>query len=129
MPQLKEPKEVAAEEQNRMEINCNGHTSSPESNTSPGEQETKQSAEELEDQQNANLPENNTETQDTLCNKEDEICETSCGEPDPVPSPLSSEGTVERNEREAEFKKIENMDPQEETKRGNEEEDSQSGSY
>ncbi|XP_037534496.1 SRSF protein kinase 1b isoform X2 [Nematolebias whitei] len=128
MPQLKEPEEVAAEEQNRMEINCNGHASSPESNTSPGEEETKQSAEELEDQQNANQPENNTETPDTLYNKEEESCKTSCGDPDPVPSPLSSEDTVERNEEETESKTTENMDPQEDTKRGNEEEDSQSDS-
>lgn len=131
MPQLEEPKEVAAEEQKIMDMNCNGHASLPESNTSPGEQEDKQSAEELEDQQNANQAENNTETQDTLCNKEedDEICKTSCEESDPVPSPLSSEGTVEQNEGETESKKMENMDPQEETKREDEEEDTQSGSY
>ncbi|XP_013857562.1 SRSF protein kinase 1b isoform X1 [Austrofundulus limnaeus] len=133
MSQLLEPKEAAVVEQNRMEVNCNGHASSPESKTSSGEQETKQSAKELEDQQNANQPENNTETQDTLCNKEqEEICKASCGEPEPavqqLPSSLSSDDAVEQNEGETEQKKMEDMDTQGESKQGNEEEDSQSDS-
>lgn len=135
MSQLLEPKEAADVEQNKMEINCNGHaSSSPESKTSSGEQETKQSAKELEDQQNANQPENNTETHDTLCNKEeeDEICKASCEEPESavqqLPSSLSSDDAVERNEGETESKKMEDMDTQGKTKQENEE-DSQSGSY
>ncbi|XP_024865959.1 SRSF protein kinase 1b isoform X2 [Kryptolebias marmoratus] len=138
MPQLNEPKEAAASE-NGMKINCNGHLSSPESKTSPGEQETKWSAEELEDQENANQPdpENNTETQDSFCNnnkEEDEICKTSCGEQEPepavqqLPPSLSLDCAVERNEGETESKKTEDIDAQGETKTRKEEEDSHSDS-
>lgn len=115
-----------------MEINCNGHASSPESKTSSGEQETKK----LEDQQNSNQPEDNTETQDTICNKEEEeICKASHGEPEPeaavqqLPSSLSSNDAVEPNEGDTESKKMDDMDTQGETKQVNEEEDSQSGLY
>nr|XP_020448717.1 SRSF protein kinase 1-like isoform X2 [Monopterus albus] len=62
-----------AKEENRMEVNCNGHVSTPESEASPESQvhETKLSPVEQEDQKNANQLENNTETLDTLGNKEE----------------------------------------------------------
>ncbi|XP_029948526.1 SRSF protein kinase 1b isoform X2 [Salarias fasciatus] len=55
-------------EENKMEVNCNGRISTPESETSPEEQVTKQSTEEQEDQQNANRP----EPADTLRNQEEQ---------------------------------------------------------
>ncbi|XP_041836678.1 SRSF protein kinase 1b isoform X2 [Melanotaenia boesemani] len=123
----------AAVEENRMEVNCNGNTSSQESNASTEAQGTKQSKEEQEDQQNANQPEKSTETQDTLCNKEEhQTCITSHGENDPtlqqLPDPLSSDITVEQKEEKNGEKKMEDLDTQEETKIGNEEDESQSGS-
>ncbi|KAG8007521.1 SRSF protein kinase 1, partial [Nibea albiflora] len=57
--------------ENRMEVNCNGHASTPESESSLEVQGTKQSTEEQEDQLNANQPESNTETEDTLSFKEE----------------------------------------------------------
>ncbi|KAM4740753.1 SRSF protein kinase 1b [Anableps anableps] len=132
-PQIGHQKQGAAREENQMEINCNGHSSSPESKDSSETQGTKQSAEEQEDQQNANQPECNAETPDTLCNKEEhETSDASPGEAEPtlehLPASLSSDATVERNDGEREEKKMEDMDTQGENKKECEEEDSQSGS-
>ncbi|XP_072238602.1 SRSF protein kinase 1b isoform X1 [Leuresthes tenuis] len=129
--QPNELREAAAEE-NGMEVNCNGHSSSQESKTSSEVQETKQSAEEEEDQQNANQPENTSETQDVLCKKEEhQTCNTSHEEPDPTlqqpPASLNSDVTIERKEEEKDEKRADNMDTQGEIKKENEE-DSQSGS-
>ncbi|KAM4588814.1 SRSF protein kinase 1b isoform 2-T2 [Odontesthes bonariensis] len=129
--QPNELREAAAEE-NGMEVNCNGHSSSQESKTSSEVQETKQSAEEEEDQQNANQPENTSEAQDTLCKKEEhQTRNTSHEEPDPTleqpPASLSSDVTAERKENERDEKRSDNVDTQGEIKRENEE-DSQSGS-
>ncbi|XP_047204187.1 SRSF protein kinase 1b isoform X2 [Girardinichthys multiradiatus] len=132
-PQNGKKAEGTSGDENRMEINCNGHSSIPESKDSSETHGTKQSAEEQEDQQNANQPENNAETPDTLCNKEkDETSHTSAGEPEPrlqqLPASLSPDVTVERNDGEGERKKMEDMDTQVENKGGSEEEDNQSGS-
>lgn len=132
MPEVNERGENAADEDNRMEVNCNGHASTPESETSLEVQGTKQSAEERKDQQNANQPESNTETQDTLSNKEErQTCNGSPGDADlqQLPASLDPDSvTVELKEGdEEEEKKREEMDTQGETKRGDEEEDSQDG--
>lgn len=115
-----------------MEVNCNGHASTPESETSPEEQGTKQSKEEQEkqeDQQNANQPESHTETEDTLSNKEEhQTCNGSTGDPDTdlqqqPPASLSPDSvTVEIKEGDKE-KKEDEM----ETKGGEEDDDSQNG--
>ncbi|MEQ2158506.1 hypothetical protein GOODEAATRI_013054, partial [Goodea atripinnis] len=131
-PQNGKKAEGASGDENRMEINCNGHSSIPESKDSSETHGTKQSAEEQEDQQNANQPENNAETPDTLCNKEKhETSHASAGEPEPrlqqLPASLSPDATVEPNDGEGERKKMEDMDTQVENKGGSEEEDNQSG--
>lgn len=130
-----ERREVAAEEENRMEVNCNGHASTPESEASPESQVhgIKQSTEELEDQQNANQPETNTEADDTLPNKEDHLktCNGSSRdlEPPQLPASLSPDSvTVELKEGDKAEKKEEEMDTQGENKRrDDEDEDSQNG--
>ncbi|XP_061639679.1 SRSF protein kinase 1b isoform X1 [Phyllopteryx taeniolatus] len=67
------PTEEATKEESNMEVNCNGNTSVPVSEASRESQDhgTKQSAEELEDQQNANKVEDKTETLNKVCNKDD----------------------------------------------------------
>ncbi|XP_033483103.1 SRSF protein kinase 1b isoform X1 [Epinephelus lanceolatus] len=128
-----ERRDNAAEQENRMEVNCNGHASTPESEASPEVQGTKQSTEEQEDQQNANQPETNTETQDTLSNKEEhQTCNGSPGEPDTdvqqLPASLSPDSvTVELKEGDNEEKREEEMDTQGETKRGDDDQGSQDG--
>lgn len=115
-----------------MEVNCNGHASTPESESSREAQGTKQSTEEQEDQLNANQPESNTEAEDTLGNKEEyKTCNGSPGHPDDnvqqLPATLSPDSvTVELKEGDKE-KKEEEMDTREETKREDEKEDSQNG--
>lgn len=131
--EINERRDNAAEEENRMEVNCNGHASTPESEASLEVQGTKQSTEEQEDQQNANQPEINTETQDTLSNKEEhQTCNGSTGDPDTdlqqLPASLSPDSvTVELKEGDKEEKREEEMDTQGETKRGDEEQGSQDG--
>ncbi|XP_026162462.1 SRSF protein kinase 1b [Mastacembelus armatus] len=127
-PEVNEQRE--AEEENRMEVNCNGHQSTPESEASPENQThgTKRLTEEQEDQQNANQPEKNTNTLDTLGNKEHQTCNDSPGDPDTnlhqLPASLSSHAiNVELKEGDKKEKKEEEMDTHGETKRGIEEED------
>uniref|UniRef100_A0A3P8S7R4 non-specific serine/threonine protein kinase n=1 Tax=Amphiprion percula TaxID=161767 RepID=A0A3P8S7R4_AMPPE len=133
IPDVNERKEDATED-NKMEVNCNGHASTPEDETHLEAQgTTEQSTEEQEDQQNANQPENNTGTCDTLCNKEEnETCNGSEGNPDTslqqTSATLSPDSvTVELKEGNKEEKKEEEMDTQGENKRENEEEESQNG--
>lgn len=129
MPEAKERKQDAAEEENRMEVNYNGHAPTLETKASPESQVrgTKQSKEEQEDQENANQPENHTESQDALSNKEEhQTCNGSAEEPEtdlqqPPASVSPDSVTVELKEGEKE-----EMDTQGENKRG-EEEDSQNG--
>ena len=133
--EVNERRENAAAEVNEMEVNCNGHASTPECEGSPEAPGTKQSTEEQEDQQNANQPESNTDSQqDTLSNKEEhQTCNGSSGDPDTdpqqLPDSLSPDSvTVEVKEEDKEEKKEEEMDTHGETKRGrDEEEDSQDG--
>lgn len=121
-----------AVEENRMEINCNGHSCSPEDKDSSETSRTKQSEEEREDQQNANKQENSAETPVAPCNKEEhETRDASPGELDPtlqqLPASLNSDAAVEPNDGEKEEKKTEEMDTQGENKKESDEEDSQSG--
>ncbi|XP_040015676.1 SRSF protein kinase 1b isoform X2 [Xiphias gladius] len=134
VPEGNEQRRNVAEEENRMEVNYNGQASTLESEASPESQVhgTKQSTEEQEDQQNANQPKNNTETHDILNNKEEhQTCNGSSGDADTdlqqLPASLSPDSvTVELKEGDREEKK-EEMDPQGETKRGDEEDGSQNG--
>ncbi|XP_018533234.1 SRSF protein kinase 1b isoform X1 [Lates calcarifer] len=137
MPEGNEGRKEAAEEENTMEVNFNGHASTPESEASPESlvHRTMQSKEEQEDQQNANQPENNTDSHNTLNNKEEQsqTCNGSTGDPDTdrqqLPTSLSPDSvTVElKGEGDREEKKEEEMDTQGESKRGDEEDDSQNG--
>ncbi|XP_076610931.1 SRSF protein kinase 1b isoform X1 [Chaetodon auriga] len=133
LPEVNERRENAAEEENRMEVNCNGHASTPESESSLEAQGTKQSTEEQEDQLNANLPESKKESEDTLSNKEEyQTCNGSPGHPDnniqQLPATLSPDSvTVELKEGDKEEKKEEEMDTREETKRDDDKEDGQNG--
>lgn len=128
MSEVNERREVAAEEENRMEVNCNGHTSIPESESNVEAQGTKQSTEEQEDQQNANRPESNTETKDTLSDTEEhQTCNGSPGDTDlqTPPASLSPDSvTVELKEGE---KEEEEMDIRGEIKREDKEKDGQNG--
>nr|XP_046240204.1 SRSF protein kinase 1b [Scatophagus argus] len=77
------PEETERREENRMEVNCNGHTSTQESESNLEAQGTKQLTKEQEDQQNANRPESNTETEGTLSNeKEHQTCNGSSEDPE-----------------------------------------------
>ncbi|XP_047439106.1 SRSF protein kinase 1b isoform X2 [Mugil cephalus] len=115
--------------ENKMDVNCNGHASPEEKTTTSEEQGTKQSAEEREDQQNANQPEGDAETCDTLCNKDErQTCNDSHEEPDtdlqqPPASVSPDSVSVELKEED----RKEGMDAQGETKRGNDEADSENG--
>lgn len=122
-----ERREDVAEEENRMEVNCNGHTCTPESESSVEPQGTKQSTkEDEEDQQSANRPESNTETEGALSNKEKHhTCSGSPGDTDPqqLPASLAPDSvTVELKDGEKEEEK---MDTRGDTKR--EEKDGQNG--
>lgn len=131
--QIGHQKDVAVGRENRMEINCNGHSCSPEGKDGSETSRTKPSEEEQEDQQNANQPENRAETPDAVCNKEEhETSDASPGELNPtlqqLPASLNSDAAVEPNDGEREEKKTEDMDTQGENKKESDEEDSQSGS-
>lgn len=130
--EVSDRRDDAAEEENKMEVNCNGHGCTPENETSPEVHGTKQPTEEQEDQQIVNQAENSTETCDTSCSNKEEhpTCNGSHGDPDAnlqqPPVSLSPDCvTVELKEEDTEQKKEEEMDM--ENKRGKEEEDSQSG--
>lgn len=135
IPEINERRENAAEEENGMEVNCNGNASTPERETHFEAQGTKQTTEEQEDRQNANQPESNTETQGSLSNKEEQ--QTGCSSNGslgdtallPFPASFSPDSvTVELKEGgEEEEKKKDKMNTQGETKRGDEEVDSQDG--
>ncbi|XP_029907310.1 SRSF protein kinase 1b isoform X2 [Myripristis murdjan] len=126
------------EETNRMEVNCNGLTSTLGSETSLESQVlgTKQYTEQQEDQQNANQPENDTKTENhnTSDNKQDH--HTINGTPGDLhpdlpqlPACLCPDSvTVELRAGEKEEKKEEEMDTLGQTRGGEEEEDSQNGS-
>ncbi|CAJ1051645.1 SRSF protein kinase 1b [Xyrichtys novacula] len=132
--ELNENTETVVEE-NKMEVNCNGCSSTPESETSPEEPETKQSTEEQEDQQNANQPDTTTtDTQHTLSNPDEHpTCNGAPESPDTnlqqLPESLCPESvSIELKEGDKEEKKEEEMDTQGETKKEDEEEDGAAGS-
>ncbi|XP_030276147.1 SRSF protein kinase 1b isoform X4 [Sparus aurata] len=120
-PEENECREDAAEDDNRMEVNCNGHASTPESESSQEVQGTKLSTEEQEDQLNANRPESNSEAEDMLGNKEEQqTCNGSPEDPQHLPASVSPDSvTVELKEGDKEEK----MDTRRETKREEEEDD------
>lgn len=133
MPELHEQREDVAEEENRMEVNCNGHASTPESEASPESQVlgTKQLTEEQEDQQNANQPEN-TETHDTLGNTIEDLTHNgSPGDPNTdlqqFPTSLSLNSVAVDLKEGDKHEKEKKMDMQGETIKGHEDEDSQKG--
>lgn len=115
-----------------MDVNCNGHASTPQSEASPESQAhgTKRPTEEQEDQQNANCPEN-TEIHDTLENKVERVTSNGSAEDlnsDLLQLPISLDsGAVDLNEGDKPEKKEEGKDMQGETKSGPEDEDSQKG--
>lgn len=117
-PQLSEVddnKEDAAGQDNTMEVNCNGHTSVPESGSKEEAQRTEQlTAEEQqqEDQQNANQPENNTETKEASSNnKEHQTCNglTQDADSQAPPTALSPDSVTVEIEEEEKDKQDEEM--------------------
>ncbi|KAK2862335.1 hypothetical protein Q5P01_001868 [Channa striata] len=134
VPELNEQRVDVTMEENRMEVNCNGHASTPVSEASPENQlhGTNQLKEEQEDQQNANRVENNTGTHDSLDNKdENQTSNGTSGDPDThlqqLPASLSQNSVVvELKEGDKQDKKKE-MDAQGENKKGDDEEDNQDG--
>ncbi|XP_029990215.1 SRSF protein kinase 1b isoform X1 [Sphaeramia orbicularis] len=136
MPEGNEQRDESAEEENRMEVNCNGRAPTPESEAVEEIQThgTKQLSEEQEDQQNANQTNANTETHDILGNKDDhQTCNGSPADPpqdlQPLPASLNPDSvTVELTEENDEQKKKEGeMDIQGEIKTQDEEQDSENG--
>lgn len=132
MSEVTEPREDAAEEENSMEVNCNGHSSTLEKGSNVEAQGTKQSAEEEEeeeDQRNANQPENNTESKNTLNNKEEgQTCNGLPGDADlqQLPTSVSPDSvTVELKEGNREDE--EEMDTRGDPKRENKEKDGEIG--
>ncbi|XP_037346616.2 SRSF protein kinase 1b isoform X2 [Pungitius pungitius] len=121
IPEVNERSENAAE--GDMEVKCNGRASPPEGKTSPEVQGTKQSTEELEDQQNANQPQSNTETQGTLGNKEQR--QTCNGSHEDTPASLGPDSVTVQLKAGDEEDKRKEMDTRIETKKG--EEDGQDG--
>lgn len=106
MSELSNRSADAPEEENRMEVNCNGHASTPESGSTP---EGKQSdlPTEQDDQQNANPSESNAESNDLLNNNaEHQSCNGSPGDSDPPQLPAATVSpdsvTVELKEGEKE---------------------------
>ncbi|XP_019736124.1 SRSF protein kinase 1b [Hippocampus comes] len=140
MSQPSVPTEGATKEESNMEVNCNGNTSTPVSEASWEGQEdgTNQSAEELQDQRNANQVDDKTETLDKVCNKDNlQSCNGPSEDPEPQsqqqqqpPASLSSDFvTSEMNDGVKGEKKDEDMDTQGENKtRGQDEENSQNES-
>ncbi|XP_029358174.1 SRSF protein kinase 1b [Echeneis naucrates] len=133
MAEVNEQRQDAAEEENGMEVNYNGHTP-----TLDGEAElesqvhgTKQSKEEQEDQQNANEQENHTEANDALSDKEEhQTCNGSAGEPDTKqqqPAVISPDSVPVELKEGAREEKKEEMDTQGDAKKAEEEDNSQNG--
>lgn len=97
---------VHVPEENRMEVNCNGHASTPESAPTPEGSPSEPPTEEG-DQRNANPPESNGESKDLLNNNgEHQSCNGSPGDPEPPQLPAASVSpdsvTVEPKEGEKE---------------------------
>lgn len=131
-PQLKSEQTAdPAAEENRRELKCNGHASTPESESTAEAQESKQLTEEEEeveeeDQQNANPPESNTETKDSLNNNtEHQACNGSRGDLQQVPAASLSPVTVELNKEEK--GEMEEMDTRVDTRKEDKEKDDQNG--
>lgn len=108
-----------------MEVNCNGHTLTTHS-------EVGLESQTQEDEQNANQPDAETETNNALGNENYQ----SCNGTDPpqdlqqISAPLGPDAvTDEMTEGEKEQKKEEDMDTQGETKTKEEDEDGQNGLF
>lgn len=73
-----------------MEVNCNGHASTPESGSVTEGQQSEPPPTEDDSQQNANPSESNTESKDLLNNNgEQQSCNGSPAEPDPPQPPAA----------------------------------------
>ncbi|XP_056158178.1 SRSF protein kinase 1b [Lampris incognitus] len=124
MPEAEEQGEN--EDESKMEVNCNGHSSSPGKVVEPESQMhlSEQDTELLGDQQNGNQPESITKNHDSSDDKQDDqACNGTPGIPHPdpqqIPASLSpNPGTVELGEGEKEEVLL---DTQGETKGKNEE--------
>lgn len=104
MPELNEQSVNAPAEENRMEVNCNGYASTPESAPTPKGQPSEPPTEE-DGQQNTNLTESNAESKDLLNNNasEHQSCNGSPGDTDPPAASVSPDSvTVELKEGEKE---------------------------
>lgn len=136
--QIPELHERRADGENRTEVNCNGHASTPESEASlesqgHGTKQLTEEQEEQEDQENANQPEN-TEAHDTLGNKQEHLtCNGSPGDPNtelqqlPASLNLNSVAVELKEGDHNQEKKEDGIDMQGETKREDEDKDSQNG--
>ncbi|KAM3620933.1 uncharacterized protein V6R79_003846 [Siganus canaliculatus] len=133
-PEVNHRKEDTPEEENKMEVNCNGHAPTPESDGNLEALETKRTAtkeaeeveQQEEDQLNANGPGYTQQSEDTLGNKEDhETCNGSAV--DQLPASVGPDSvTVELKDGAKEQKETE-MDTRGETKREEEVDDLQNG--
>lgn len=104
MPELNEQSVNAPAEENRMEVNCNGYASTPESAPTPESQPSEPPTEE-DGQQNTNPTESNAESKDLLNNNasEHQSCNGSPGDTDPPAASVSPDSvTVELKEGEKE---------------------------
>lgn len=120
--------EVIGGKENGMEMNCNGHASTPESASSLEAPGTKQSREEQEDQLNANRPESSAENEDTMAEKKEPQTSNSSSNMQEPPASVSSDSvTVEIKEECKVPKKEDEMDTRDETKREDEDEDGPNG--
>lgn len=117
----------APAEENRMEVNCNGHASTPESGTTPEGQQREAPTEEGS-QQNTNPTESNAESKDRLNNNaKHPSCNGSPGDTDPPKFPAASVSsgsvTVELKGGEKE----EEMDDRGDVKKEDKDKDGQNG--
>lgn len=122
---------VQKQEENNMDVNYNGVPSATESEASPDGEvlRTKQLKEEQEDVQNANRAKDSMNVLNK--NEEHQTCNgLSQGDPQQPPAtPIPDSLSVEPKEGEKEKKRGEVMDIQEETKRAEEEEKGQNGTF
>lgn len=117
----------APEEENRMEVNCNGHASTPESGPSP-EGKRSDLATEQDDQQNANPSESKAESNDLLNNNaKHQRCNGSPGDPDPPQLPAASGSPDSDTAELKEAEKEEEMDVRGDVKKEDKDKDVQNG--
>lgn len=127
MSELNNQSVDAPKEENRMEVNCNGHASTPESGPTP-EGKRSDLPTEQDDQQNANPSESNTENNDLLNNNaKHQRCNGSPGDPDPPQLPAASVSPVSVTVELKEGEKEEKMDVRGDVKKEDKDKDGQNG--